>query len=293
MSTPRVWFITGCSSGLGLDMTRCVLEKGDVAVATLRKPEVLADLAAQYPPERLLILKVDVTVQNDIVSAFSKVKDVFGRLDVVVSNAGYSVLGEVEGTPDDVARAMFEVNFWGATHVLQEAVKFFREVNAPGKGGRIIQITSGTGLTGFPGCGFYSASKHAIEGLGDTLAKEVDPVWNIKVTLVPLGAFATNAVSTSMVKLPPHPAYTKPTLPSAISRKAILASVTDRMDPLFEVLGDSAKAARALYRLSELPNPPLRLLLGKESLAIARDKIASLSAEVEQYAAWSDGLDKD
>lgn len=144
---------------MGLDVVRCVLEKGDVAVATLRKPEVLADLQGQYPPEKLLVLKVDVTIRNDIVAAFQKTKEVFGRLDVVVSNAGYAILGEIEGTPDDVAQAMFAVNFWGSMHVLQEAVRFFREVN-PVAGGRIIQITSGTGLVGYPACGLYSASKH-------------------------------------------------------------------------------------------------------------------------------------
>ena len=152
--------VTGSSSGIGLEMTRRVLENGDIAVATLRKPEVLNDLVAQYGPDRLLVLKVDVVIHQDILDAFRKVQEVFGRLDVVVSNAGLALLGEVEGTPDDVARAMFEVNFWGATHVMQEAVRFFREVNEPGKGGRIIQITSGTGFVGYPACGFYTAAKH-------------------------------------------------------------------------------------------------------------------------------------
>ncbi|KAI0631467.1 NAD-P-binding protein [Trametes polyzona] len=293
MSSPRVWFITGCSSGLGLDITRCVLKKGDIAVATLRKPSALADLRAQYPADRLLILKLDVTVRADITAAFEKTKEAFGRIDVVVSNAGYAVLGEIEGTPDDVAQAMFAVNFWGAAHVLQEAVRFMREVNPPGHGGRIIQITSGTGLVGFPACGFYSASKHAMEGLTESLAMELDPEWNIKVTAVPLGSFATNAVSTSMVKLPPHPAYTKPTLPSVINRKAILGSVAGQGDPSYEVNGDTSKAAEALYRLSELPSPPMRLMLGKESVAIARAKTASVLAETEQYASWSEGLYRD
>ena len=141
-------------------MTRDVLAKGDIAVATLRKPEVLSDLAAQYPKERLLVLKVDVTVHQDILDAFKQAKDIFGRVDVVVSNAGTALLSEIEGTPDDVARALFEVNFWGSTHVLQEAVRFMREENAPGTGGRIFQITSGTELVGYPACGFYSATKH-------------------------------------------------------------------------------------------------------------------------------------
>ena len=145
---------------MGLEMTRRVLENGDIAVATLRKPEALKHLVAEYPRERLLVLKVDVTIHQDIVDAFARTKDVFGRLDVVFNNAGYAVLGEVEGTPDEVARALFEVNFWGAVHVTQEAVKFFREVNGPGIGGRLIQISSGCGIVGWPSCGFYSATKH-------------------------------------------------------------------------------------------------------------------------------------
>ena len=152
--------VTGSSSGLGLDITRDVLSKGDIAVATLRKPEVLNDLAAQYLKERLLLLKVDVTVHQDILDAFQQAKDAFGRVDVVVSNAGTALLSEIEGTPDNVARALFEVNFWGSTHVLQEAVRFMRDENAPGTGGRIFQITSGTELVGWPACGFYSATKH-------------------------------------------------------------------------------------------------------------------------------------
>ena len=140
-------------------MTRYVLQKGDIAVATVRKLEVLDDLKAQYA-DRLLVLKVDVAVHQDILNAFKKVEEAFGRLDVVVSNAGVSILGEIESTTDEAARAMFEVNFWGAAHVLQESVRFMREVNPPGKGGRIIQITSGTGIVGYPAVGFYCASKH-------------------------------------------------------------------------------------------------------------------------------------
>lgn len=151
--------VTGASSGLGLAITRHVLQQGDIAVATVRKPEVLNDLKEQYG-DNLLVLKVDVAVHQDIIEAFKKVQEVFGRLDVVVSNAGVSILGEIEGTTDEAARAMFEVNFWGSAHVLQESVRFMRDVNPAGKGGRIFQITSGTGIVGYPACGFYSASKH-------------------------------------------------------------------------------------------------------------------------------------
>ncbi|RDX45789.1 NAD-P-binding protein [Lentinus brumalis] len=287
-ATARVWMITGASSGLGLDMTRHVLQQGDIAVATVRKPEVLNHLKAQYG-DSLLVLKVDVSVHQDIIEAFKKVQEVFGRLDVVVSNAGYNVLGEIEGTTDEAARAMFEVNFWGATHVLQESVRFMREVNPPGKGGRIIQITSGAGIVGYPACGFYSASKHAMEGLAETLAKEVDPAWNIKVTIITLGGFRTNAVSTGMVKLPPHPAYANSA--SAASRRAILATLTDKMDPSLQMTGSTAKAAGVLYRLSELPSPPVRLALN--CVQLARDMIAEFSKELEEYASWSEGLNVD
>ena len=141
-------------------MTRRGLENGDIAVATLRKPEVLNDLVAQYGPDRLLVLTLDVTKPTEIKAAFASAKAAFGRVDIVFNNAGFLLLGESENMPDDQARKMFEVIFWGAAHVLQEAVRFMREVNPPGVGGRVVQITSGTGFVGWPACGFYSASKH-------------------------------------------------------------------------------------------------------------------------------------
>ena len=158
--SPTFTAVTGSSTGIGRATTECVLANGDIAVATLRTPAALADLSAMYGPNRLLVLPLDVTVRADIVRAFERAHEAFGRVDVVVSNAGVSVLAEVEGTADEAARAMFEVNFWGAAHVLCEAVRFMREANPPGAGGRIIQITSGTGFIGWPSCGFYSASKH-------------------------------------------------------------------------------------------------------------------------------------
>ncbi|TBU46032.1 NAD(P)-binding protein [Dichomitus squalens] len=282
--------VTGSSSGLGLDITRHVLSKGDIAVATLRKPEVLDELIAEYPKERLLVLKVDVTVHQDILDAFKKTKEVFGRIDVVVSNAGTGLLSEVEGTPDDVARALFDVNFWGSVHVLQEAVRFLRDENAPGKGGRVFQITSGMELVGFPGCGFYSATKHAISGLAQSLAKEVDPAWNIKLTIIALGAFGTNAVN-AMDKLPVHPAYDNPDLAVAKWRKAVIRSQSGDFDPALTIKGDAAKAAEAIYRLSEEAAPPLRIPLG--CVDLARGATKDLSDEVEKWASCSVGLDKD
>lgn len=157
--------VTGASTGFGRLTVEYVLSKGDIAVATLRKPEVLDDLKAKYPPSRLLILKLDVTKPKDITDAFEKTKEAFGRLDVVFNNAGYPLFGEIEGTPEEVARALFEVTFWGADRVAREAVKFFREVNAPGVGGRLLNNSSSTGISAIAGVGYYCASKYGKDKL--------------------------------------------------------------------------------------------------------------------------------
>ncbi|KAG1730401.1 uncharacterized protein EDB91DRAFT_1059495 [Suillus paluster] len=174
MASPKVWFITGTSSGFGRCMTECALSQGDIVVATLRKPEALSDLATRYPAEKLLVLKVDVAKQEDI-------DEVFGRLDVVFNNAGYQLVTEVEGMPVNKAREMFETNFGGSTNVSRAAVKFFREVNEPGKGGILLQVSSAAGFNPLPGLGYYAATKNALKGFSEGLAKELSPSWNIKV----------------------------------------------------------------------------------------------------------------
>ena len=163
---------------------------------------MLDDLRAKYPPERLLITPLDVTKSGDIPRAFQEAKRAFDRVDVVFNNAGISVNGEVEGTPEDAARRLFDVNFWGAANVNAEAVRFFREDNPAGSGGRLLVNSSYAGLHPIPCAGFYSAAKFgehlrfltpwlvysrvlwllALEGITQTLATEVDPSWNIKVS---------------------------------------------------------------------------------------------------------------
>jgi NAD(P)-dependent dehydrogenase (short-subunit alcohol dehydrogenase family) len=135
-----------------------VLENGEIVVATMRTPTDLDDLAATTAPERLLIVKCDVTKPEDILSAFARTIEKFGRVDVVFNNAGYATpVGEVEAVPDDVARALFEVNFWGAVAVSKEAVRVFRDVNPGNAGGRLLNVSSSAGLGGAPITGIYSA----------------------------------------------------------------------------------------------------------------------------------------
>ena len=151
--------VTGSSTGFGRATTEYVLEKGEIVVATLRTPAALADLQQKYTKERLLVLPLDVTKPSEITAAFEAATAQFGRIDVVLNNAGFAVQGEVEDTPDDVARKLFEVNFWGAANVTREAVRVFREVNQP-RGGRLLQMSSITGVKSPPTMGFYGATKH-------------------------------------------------------------------------------------------------------------------------------------
>jgi NAD(P)-dependent dehydrogenase (short-subunit alcohol dehydrogenase family) len=152
---PRL--VTGASSGFGRSMTELLLNKGDKVIATLRQLDALSDLSARFPSSQLLVIPLDVTNSAAVSAAFSRAKEVFGRIDVVFNNAGQCVLGETESVSDGEARQMFEVNFWGATYVSKEAVKFFREVNKP-IGGRLLQVSSRLGLVGAPATAFYSAS---------------------------------------------------------------------------------------------------------------------------------------
>ncbi|PIL35060.1 hypothetical protein GSI_02847 [Ganoderma sinense ZZ0214-1] len=281
-----VWLITGASTGFGHELAKIVLERGDIAVATARRPEVLSSLAAKYPQaaDRLLTLKLDVTEEQDIVDAFAAAKAKFGRVDVVANNAGFLTMGELESVPAADGRAIFETNFWGATRVSREAVRFFREDNPAGAGGRLLQFSSILGFQGWPGVAYYAATKFALEGLSETLASELDPAWNIKVTIVEPGPFATNVNKGDSQWAPTHPAYDRPELPAAVFKKDLAQLIPP---------GDARKGMEAVYKLASLEQPPLRFPLGKEAVAAARAKMSAFLADVDKYESWSEGLERD
>lgn len=133
------------------------MQNGDIAVATLRKPEVLSDLSSKYSKDQLLVIKLDVAKEADIIDAFSQTGDALGRIDVVFNNAGIAALGEIEATSDEAARGLFEVNFWAATNVSRAAVRFFRETNPPGVGGTLLQMSSMHAQRASAGLAYYSA----------------------------------------------------------------------------------------------------------------------------------------
>ncbi|PIL34925.1 hypothetical protein GSI_02712 [Ganoderma sinense ZZ0214-1] len=282
--TPRVWFITGTSTGLGRAVAELALEKGDIVVGTARRPSTLDDLAQRYPKDRLLVLPLDVTHPEQVVDAFAAAVRTLGRIDVVFNNAGKADVGEFEGIEEAKARDLLETNFWGAVSVTKEAVKCFRETNPPGAGGRLLQVSSLGGLVGMPACSFYCAAKFALEGASETLAAELDPAWNIKITIIEPGWIRTEVAPRASWS-PEHPAYNQnPALPTTYIRRAGWDKVT--------VWKDARRSAEVFYKVACLPDPPLRVLVGKDAISATRKKIAALTANIDAYEALSEGLEE-
>ncbi|KAH0826056.1 NAD(P)-binding protein, partial [Lanmaoa asiatica] len=273
--------VTGASTGFGRILTEYLLKEEYRVVATLRKPEALSDLVAQYPSTRLVVVKLDVTQHAEISAAFAKAQEAFGRVDVVFNNAGKMINGELESVDDEHAREMFEINFWGAAQVSREAVRFFRDINQP-RGGRLLQVSSGLGIVSRACYGHYSASKFALEGLTEALADELDPAWNIKITMLEPGPFRTEIVMTNSNIAPPHPAYTNPDLPGSKTRVILKSGVL--MD------GDPQKACIAFEKASRLEDPPIRLPLHRRVLDLTNEKGKSLVETAEKYKDWSNDL---
>lgn len=272
--------ITGAASGFGLHLTELILKNGEVVVATDIVPEGLADLQKEYSTDKLLVRKLDVSKQQEVEDTFAAAKDAFGRIDVVYNNAGYGIAAELEAVPNVQARALFDVVYWGSVSVALEAVKFFREVNGPSVGGRIITTGSMLGVMAFPLCGYYISAKHALEGFVETLASELDPEWNIKVTLLEPGIFRTGAVA-NVRRIPIPPAYNKPTLPTFVIRGVI-------DDP--NTGADPRKAVKQFYKVASLPDPPVRIAIGQDAVGAIKQQLGKMSEGVDKYASWSEDL---
>ncbi|KAI0747545.1 NAD(P)-binding protein [Fomes fomentarius] len=282
-STPRVWFITGTSTGLGRAFTEFLLDKGEIVIATARRPSTLDELVQKYSPDRLIVLKLDITNSEEVSTAFVQSKQAFGRIDVVVNNAGTSIaLGEVESQDEEVGRTVIETNFWGTLRVTKEAIKFFRESNPPGVGGRLLQISSYFGVVGGPGPGYYVASKFALEGITESLAAELDPAWNIKITLIEPGWIPSAAMEKTKW-CQPHPAYSNPDLPCNRMRAAGYAGIAWK---------NPRRSVELFYRVASLPKPPLHLVVGKDAIDLIENKLNGFLKEVQDYEAWSEGLEE-
>jgi NAD(P)-dependent dehydrogenase (short-subunit alcohol dehydrogenase family) len=249
---PKVWFMTGASRGFGREWSIAALERGDLVAATARDASTLDDLVGKYG-EAVLPMTLDVT---DRAAAFASVQQAhqhFGRLDVVVNNAGYGHFGMVEELTEVELREQIETNLFGAIWVTQAALPLLREQGL----GHIIQVTSIGGISAFPGIGAYHASKWGLEGISQALAAEVAP-FGIKVTIIEPGGFATDWGGSSARHSAQHPAY-------AESRAAAAAGRASRtISP-----GDPTASARAILTIVDAPEPPLRVFFGAAPLGIA------------------------
>jgi NAD(P)-dependent dehydrogenase (short-subunit alcohol dehydrogenase family) len=192
---PQIFFITGTSTGFGYHYVEKCLKEGDKVIATARNSSKLSFPSAT--PENLLTLDCDVTKQASIDAAFEKSLSHFGRIDVVVNNAGYGLSGEFESLSESQIRTQMEVNFFGLLNVTRKALEIMREKNSP-PGGRIQQITSIGGQRGVPTFSVYCASKWAVEGFTESLQQELKPEWNIKLTCIEPGGFRTDWAGRSM-----------------------------------------------------------------------------------------------
>ncbi len=248
--TSKTWFITGTSRGFGREWTKAALERGDRVAATARDASTLDDLKAEHG-DALLPLVLDVTDRQAAFGAVTQAHEHFGRLDIVVNNAGYGHFGMVEEISEQEARAQLETNLFGALWVTQAALPLLRRQGA----GHIVQVSSIGGISAFPSVGIYHASKWALEGISQALAQEVKE-FGINVTLVEPGGFSTDWSGPSAKRSDPNPAYD-------------MLRERQQQWRASNVPGDPTASAAAIMRVVDASPPPLRVFFGAAPLGIA------------------------
>ena len=273
-SNNSVWLITGCSTGFGRELARILLQRGHSVVVTARKPSTLDEFSSA---ENALVAALDVTVPGQIADVVRQALAQFGHIDVLVNNAGYGYLSAIEEGEDDEVRAMFETNVFGLANMTKAVLPGMRERGR----GHIVNISSMGGLIGFPGIGYYNATKFAVEGLSEALAKETAPL-GIKVTIVEPGPFRTDWAGRSL-KTPKNAIadYAQ----SAGARRAAVRGYSGSQQ------GDPVRGAEAIIQAVESPEPPLHLLLGRPAYEMTVAKFKEFSAEMEKWREVSLGAD--
>jgi NAD(P)-dependent dehydrogenase (short-subunit alcohol dehydrogenase family) len=271
----RIWLITGSARGFGREIAAAALEAGDSVVATARRPELLADLVTKYG-DRVLATALDVTDQDSVAATVQQGVDRFGRLDVVVNNAGYTSTGAIETIPMDDFRAQVESNFFGTVYVTRAALPVFRAQRS----GHFLQFSSvGGRVGGTPGNGAYQSAKHAVEGFSKVLNSEVAPL-GIKVTIVEPGAFRTDYGNASSFP-PVIPDYEQTVGKLNEFRRATAGTWA----------GDPSRAARILVDVVHNPNPPLQLVLGAAAVEMVERATEERLAELAEWADVSRAAD--
>ena len=267
-TTGPVWFITGCSTGFGRALAQLVLDRGWKAVITARNIDQVQDLAKGFE-STALVLPLDVTSKAQVAAAVARAEEAFGRIDVLVNNAGYGYFTSIEEGEEEKIRAQFETNFFGLVNMIQAVLPGMRKQRS----GHIINFSSIGGLVGFTATGFYHATKFAVEGLSESLSKEAGPL-GIKVLLVEPGPFRTDWAGRSTSRTP-------------VQIEDYQASVAARMEVSLQgsgkQAGDPVRGCEAIIKAVEEGTPHLRLLLGRMAYNLAIEK---LDAMKENFAAW-------
>ncbi|MBK4346097.1 SDR family oxidoreductase [Lacisediminihabitans changchengi] len=266
--TEKVWFITGTSRGFGREWTAAALSRGDKVAATARDVRTLDDFVDTYG-DQFLPIALDVTDRDADFAAVAQAYGQFGRIDVVVNNAGYGQFGLIEEITEQEARAQFETNVFGALWVTQAALPFLREQGS----GHIIQVSSIGGISAFPNIGIYNASKWALEGFSQALAQEVEG-FGVKVTLVEPGGFSTDWGGASAQVSEPLPAYEAFHEKAAEQRKSRVGNQ-----------GDPKASAAAILKIVDAAEPPLRVFFGTAPIGIAK---ADYARRIETWEKWND-----
>src|SRR5712672_1175940 len=251
----QVWLITGSARGLGRAIAEAVLAAGDKLIATARNPQQLSDLVERYG-DHVRAVALDVTDERAAIAAVQLAVDAFGRLDVLVNNAGYGNLAAIEDTTIQAFRAQLETNLFGVVTLTKAAIPVMRRQGA----GRILQFSSVGGRVGPIGRGAYAAAKWGVEGFSEVLGKEVGPL-GIKVTVIEPGGFRTDFAGSSQTILADNPAYA-----STVGAAARFQREYDGAQP-----GDPKKAAAAVLYIARLDEPPMRLLLGRDAVRAAAE----------------------
>jgi NAD(P)-dependent dehydrogenase (short-subunit alcohol dehydrogenase family) len=262
----KTWFITGTSRGFGREWAIAALDRGDAVAATARNPASLDDLVTKYG-DAVLPITLDVTDREAVFAAVKQAHEHFGKLDVIVNNAGYGQFGMVEELSEHEVRAQIETNLFGAIWVTQAALPYLR---AQGHG-HLLQVTSIGGISAFPNIGMYHASKWALEGLSQALAQEV-AMFGIKVTLIEPGGYSTDWGGSSAVHAAALPAYDA-------FRELAARARANRVGRQ----GDPFATREAILTIVDADEPPLRVFFGDGPLAIAT---ADYEGRLATWRAW-------
>jgi len=273
----KVWLITGCSTGFGRELAKEVLAQGFKAAVAARNIADVQDIIKDYGDSAIAV-KLDVTTESDIDAAVKTVTDKFGQIDVLVNNAGIGYFGAIEESEDTEVRRMFEINFWGLAKMTQKVLPVMRKQRS----GHIINIASIGGLRGFPGVGFYNATKFAVDGFSEALMKEVAPL-GIKVTVIAPSGFRTDwagrSANNSKIVIDDYVA-------TAHANQNTIRGYSGNQP------GDPVMAAKAIVQVVATENPPLHLLLGVGALNGGRAKIEELKKDIDTWEAITVGADR-